>query len=150
MVQSLSKVLLHIIFSTKNRHPFIDAEIESELYAIITSISSSCGSYVHKIGGVEDHLHLFVSLPRVLTISSLLEKIKRNSSKWMKTKGPKYRDFSWQKGFGVFSVSESQEVTVCRYIENQKEHHIKQTFQDEYRQFLQLHKVVYDEKYLWE
>lgn len=150
MSQSLSNVLLHIIFSTKNRHPFIDENIEPELHAYIASISSQHGCYVHKIGGVEDHLHIFLKLARILSISDLLEEIKKNSSKWIKTKGQKYCDFSWQKGFGAFSVSESQNKAVEVYIGNQKEHHKKQSFQDEYRKLLQLNNIPYDERYVWD
>jgi REP element-mobilizing transposase RayT len=150
MPQSLSNVLLHIIFSTKNRHPIIDKIIQPELYAYMTSIFASCGSYIHKIGGVDDHIHIFCSLPRTLSISNLLEEIKKNSSKWVKTKGQKYHDFSWQKGFGAFSVSASLHNALITYISNQEEHHKKQTFQDEYREFLRLNNISYDEKYLWD
>jgi putative transposase len=150
MPQSLSNVLLHQIFSTKHRSPLIDADIEPELYAYMISVFTSCGSYVHKIGGVADHVHVLCTLPRVLSISDLFEKIKKTSSKWIKTKGPKYRDFSWQAGFGVFSVSASLLDVVATYIANQKEHHKKLTFQDEYREFLRLHNIPYDERYLWD
>jgi len=150
MSQSLSNVLLHIIFSTKNRYPFIEEDIETELYAYLTSVFASCGSYVHKIGGVNDHIHLFVTLPRTLAISELLEVSKKNSSKWIKTKGQKYINFSWQKGFGAFSVSASQFDAVVKYIEKQKEYHKIITFQDEYRKFLKLNKIPYDERYVWD
>lgn len=150
MPQSLSKMLLHIIFSTKNRQPFIDGCIESELYAYMTSIAVSNGSYVHKIGGIPDHVHLFVNLPRTLSISDFLEEIKKNSSKWIKTKGQQYENFSWQRGFGAFSVSTSQHKAVVTYLANQKEHHKKHSFQDEYRKFLQLNEIAYDERYVWD
>jgi putative transposase len=150
MSQSLSNVLLHIIFSTKNRCPFIDEAIESELHSYIASTTSSHGSYAYKIGGISDHIHLLVTLPRTLSISDLLEEIKKNSSKWIKTKSQKYADFAWQKGFGVFSVSTSRANAVVTYISNQKEHHQAQSFQDEYRQFLQLNSIPYDEKYVWD
>ncbi len=150
MAQSLANVLLHIIFSTKNRHPFIDKDIEPELYAYITSISTSCGCYVHKIGGIEDHLHLFTSLPRTLTISDMLEEVKKNSSKWIKTKGEKYCEFAWQKGFGAFSVSASLHGAVSTYISKQKEHHKVYTFQDEYRKILKLNNIPFDERYVWD
>jgi REP element-mobilizing transposase RayT len=130
MAQSLSNVLLHIIFSTKNR--YINDNITSELYAVIVSISVANGSFVYKIGGVEDHVHLLVNLPRILSISHLIEEIKKVSSKWIKTKGEKYKDFSWQKGYGVFSVSESQRDAVSQYIANQKEHHQVLSYQDEF------------------
>lgn len=150
MSQSLSNVLLHLIFSTKHRSPLIDEDIEPELYSYLISIFISCGSYVHKIGGVADHIHVLCTLPRTLSISDLLEKIKKTSSKWVKTKGQKYSDFSWQAGFGVFSVSGSLHNVVATYITNQKEHHKKLTFQDEYREFLRLNKIPYDERYLWD
>jgi REP element-mobilizing transposase RayT len=150
MAQSLSNVLLHIIFSTKNRLPMIDQIIEKELYAYITSITNSNGCYLHQIGGIEDHIHIFTSLPRTLMISDLLEEIKKNSSKWIKSKGDKYHDFTWQKGYGVFSVSASQHEHVASYIANQKEHHKAINFQDEYRKFLNLNKVPFDERYVWE
>ena len=150
MSQSLSNVLLHIIFSTKNRQPFIDSRLEPELHAYLTTICASHGSYVHKIGGLEDHIHLLVTLPRTLTISNLLEELKKNSSKWIKAKGANYQEFLWQKGFGAFSVSMSQCPAVSTYISNQKEHHKNQSYQDEFRQFLQLHQIPFDEKYVWD
>ncbi len=150
MAQSLSNVLIHVIFSTKNRCSFIDNAIEHELHTYLASIASSCGSYVHKIGGVEDHVHLLVTLPRTLSISNLLEELKKNSSKWIKTKDKKYHDFAWQKGFGAFSVSESLHEAVATYISNQKEHHKIHTFQDEFRKILQRHNIPYDERYVWD
>ena len=110
----------------------------------------SNGSYVHKIGGVEDHVHLLCTLPRTLTISDLLEQIKKNSSKWIKTKGLRYSSFTWQKGFAAYSVSESQNEVIINYIENQKEHHKKHSYQDEYRKFLLLNNVPFDERYVWD
>jgi len=148
--QSLSNVLLHIIFSTKNRQLFIDDDIIPELYAYIISISASKGSYAHKIGGMSDHIHLLITLPRILSICDLLEELKKNSSKWIKLKGKKYKNFAWQKGYGVFSVSESQHNAVAKYIMNQREHHKTKSFQDEYREFLKLNKIPFDEKYIWE
>jgi REP element-mobilizing transposase RayT len=104
---------------------------------------------VYEIGGVEDHVHLLLSLPRTLTISNLLEDIKKISSKWMKdnAKGLKY--FGWQNGYGVFSVSESVKEKVIEYIQNQKEHHKKVTFQEEFLKFLKVNKVPYNEEFLW-
>ncbi len=150
MSQSLSNVLLHIIFSTKNRMGYIDEQIEPELYAYLVSVLNDNGSFVHRIGGMSDHVHIFCTLPRTLSISELLEEIKKHSSKWIKTKGQQYFDFSWQKGFGVFSVSPSQYDAVVSYINNQKEHHKTHSFQDEYRKFLKLNNVKWDERYVWD
>jgi REP element-mobilizing transposase RayT len=139
-----------MIFSTKHRSPLIDENIEPELHAYMISVFTSCGSYVHKIGGVADHVHVLCTLPRTLSISDLFEKIKKTSSKWIKTKGSKYLKFSWQAGYGVFSVSRSLFDIVVAYITNQKEHHQKLSFQDEYREFLRLNKIPYDERYVWD
>src|SRR6187431_3097209 len=133
MAQSLSNVPLHIIFSTKNRVPFIDKTIMPELYAYITSISTANGSYIHNIGGIDDHIHVLATLPRVLTMCGLVQELKQHSSKWIKSKDQKYKGFAWQKGYGAFAVSESLIPTVSKYISNQKEHHQSLTFQDEYR-----------------
>lgn len=150
MAQSLSNVLLHIIFSTKQRRPFITPNIESELYAYITTLVSAQGSYMHKIGGIEDHIHLLVTLPRTISISTLLEELKKNSSKWIKSKGNQFRDFSWQKGFGAFSVSITHQKAVEKYIATQKDHHKTISFQDEFRKLLTLHKISYNEEYVWD
>ena len=150
MSQSLANVLLHFIFSTKKRMLFIDEQIEHELHSYITSICTTEGSYVHKIGGMPDHIHLFCSLPRTVAISNFIEQIKKNSTQWIKTKNPQYKDFAWQNGYGVFSVSESSYEPVSNYINNQKKHHQKISFQDEYRNFLKLNKIPFDERYLWD
>jgi putative transposase len=150
MAQSLSNVILHIIFSTKNRQPYIDENIASELYAYMVSISAPSGSYVYKIGGIEDHIHILSTLPRTLCISDALEELKKNSSKWIKTKGKQYLDFSWQKGYAALSVSESNRGAVESYIASQKEHHKRRSFQDEYRELLRLNKIPFDERYVWD
>ncbi len=103
-----------------------------------------------KLEEVNDHVHLLATLPRTLSISSLLEEIKKNSSKWIKTKGKNYLDFSWQKGFGAFSVSVSQQNAVTNYISNQKAHHKILSFQEEYRKLLLLHNIPFDERYVWD
>jgi Transposase IS200 like len=97
-----------------------------------------------------EYIHLFTALPRTLSISDLVEEMKKNSSKWIKTKGQKYDNFSWQKGYGAFSVSASQHNAVAAYIAKQKEHHKTQSYQEEYRKFLQLNQIPYDERYVWD
>jgi REP element-mobilizing transposase RayT len=105
---------------------------------------------MHEIGGIEDHVHLLVSLPRTLPLSKLVEEIKKSSSKWIKTKGNLYSNFAWQSGYGAFSIGQSGYDDLRKYIQTQKEHHKKVTFQDEYRAFLKKYCIAYDEKYLWD
>ncbi len=150
MPQSLSSILIHLIFSTKNREPFISPEIETELYPYMASIFKAIKSPALIINGTSDHLHTLFSLSRVITIANLVEEVKTESSKWIKTKGTEFRDFHWQNGYGAFSIGQSQVPSVKRYIERQKEHHRRITFQDEYRKFLKLYRVDYDERYVWD
>ena len=150
MSQSLASILVHIIFSTKNRQPRIFPEIKNELHTYMAGISRSLGALVHEIGGVEDHVHLFISLPRTLSISKFIEELKRGSSKWIKTKGNENFDFSWQKGYGALSVGQSSYEAVRLYIQNQEKHHKKISFQDEFRIFLKQYELDYDEKYVWD
>ena len=139
-----------MIFSTKNREPFITPEIEGELYPYLASIfkAQKCPALI--INGTADHLHTLFSLSRVIKIADLLEEVKTDSSKWIKTKGRQFRNFHWQSGYGAFSIGQSQVPAVTRYIARQKEHHRRITFQDEYRKFLQRYRVDYDERYVWD
>ncbi|MCE5185597.1 MAG: IS200/IS605 family transposase [Planctomycetaceae bacterium] len=150
MSQSLAQVLIHIVFSTKERHPFIDTAIESQLYAYIgDTIKRSKGVPV-KINGTTDHVHILTSMPRTTSLADFIEDIKRNSSRWIKTKGSEYEKFAWQNGYGAFSVSFSQKGAVLEYILSQKEHHFKLTFKEELIVFLRKHEIAYDERYLWD
>jgi putative transposase len=105
MSQSLSNILVHIVFSTKNREPTILPSIENELYAFLISQATDLGNYVHKIGGIHDHLHMLVTLRKTLSISEIIEELKKSSSRWIKTKGQAFDTFAWQKGYGAFSAS---------------------------------------------
>jgi putative transposase len=136
MAQSLSNVLLHVVFSTKQRRPWIDVAIEEELRKYIGGIRRELDCPSHRIGGTDDHIHIACSLSRTMTISKLVEEIKTASSKWIKTKGDQYGGFSWQNGYGAFSIGQSQLDDLKRYIANQREHHRRSSFQDEYRQLL--------------
>ena len=102
------------------------------------------------INGTSDHLHTLLSLSRVVTIADLVEEVKTESSKWIKTKGREFRKFHWQNGYGAFSIGQSQVQRVKRYIARQKEHHRRITFQDEYRKFLKAYDIQYDERYVWD
>ena len=150
MAQSLANILIHIIFSTKKRQSMILPEIMPELYTYMTGIARVKKSEVHEIGGVEDHVHLLVSLPRTLPLSKLVEDVKKGSSKWIKTKGKPYTNFAWQNGYGAFSIGQSTYEDLRKYIQTQKDHHKNISFQDEYRAFLKKYRIVYDEKHVWD
>ena len=150
MPQSLANVLVHLIFSTKSRGRFIRPDIEDELFRYLASLCRACGCPAHKIGGTDDHVHLACSLSRTITLSKLLEEIKKRSSKWIKTKGDAFAGFSWQNGYGAFSIGHSQLGSLKRYIATQREHHRHKTFQEEFREFLEKYQVNYDERYVWD
>jgi len=151
MPQSLSRMLIHLVFSTKYRQPLISESIEPELYAYIAKILyDECDSPAEIIGGDKDHLHILLVMSRTRTIAQIVELIKKRSSKRIKPKSVKFRRFQWQTGYGAFSVSVSNEAVVKAYIANQKEHHRKKTYQHEFRGMLRKHKVEYDEQYVWD
>ncbi len=150
MAQSLANILVHIIFSTKNRAPFIKPAIEKELFPYLASIFKANRSPAHLIGGTEDHIHIVCSLSRTIALANLLEEAKKSSSKWVKTKGPEFLKFAWQNGYGAFSIGQSQLNVVKNYIAGQKEHHKKKTFQDEFREFLRKYQIQFDERYVWD
>jgi REP-associated tyrosine transposase len=102
------------------------------------------------IGGTADHVHILFSLGRVVRVADILEEVKADSSKWIKTQGREFRNFHWQKGYGAFSIGQSQVPTLKRYIARQKDHHKRVTFQDEYRAFLKSYGIEYDERYVWD
>ena len=148
MPQSLSKMYLHIVFSTKYRERIIHDEVRLKLHAYMVKTFSALGSYVHEIYANPDHVHILCQLPRTITVADLLSKVKSSSSKWLKTQG--IDNFTWQRGYAVFSVSEWGVLPVQNYIKNQYEHHKTKAYQDEVRDFLKEYKVEYDEKYMWD
>ncbi|MBK9216814.1 MAG: IS200/IS605 family transposase [Chloracidobacterium sp.] len=151
MPQSLAHLFIHIVFSTKHRQPLISEKIEPELYAYVAKILyDECHSPAVIIGGDKDHLHILLALSRIWSIAKVIELIKKRSSKWIKTKGKEFAPFQWQTGYGAFSVSKSSVPAVKKYIENQKEHHQKKTFEDEFIGFLEKHGIGYDERYVWD
>ncbi len=146
MGQSHACVIVHLVFGTKNRHGFITTSIKNDLHAYIAGTARGEGADVYEIGGIEDHVHILLGLPRTVAISVLAEKIKSSSSKWLKMKEESLRYFAWQQGYGIFSVSHSNIETVRKYIQNQPEHHKKFKFQDELRILLQKHNIQFDER----
>ena len=150
MPQSLANILVHVTFSTKNRERLIRPEIEGELYPYLASICRACDSPSHAVGGIEDHVHIALTLGRTISVAKLLAEIKASSSKWIKTKGPQYAGFAWQNGYGALSIGQAQLPTLNRYIGNQKEHHRSRSYQEEFREFLKRYQVPYDERYVWD
>lgn len=149
MGQSLSQIYLHIIFSTKDRKRFISKEINTELYNYLGRVFIGLKCPALSIGGTEDHIHILCKLNKTMSVSALIEKAKTSTSKWLKTKGNDYKDFYWQSGYGVFSVSQSQIPLVSNYISNQEKHHKKSSFKSELRAFLKKYELEYDEMYIW-
>lgn len=150
MPQSLAKLYVHIVYSTKYRFPFIDSDIEDELFAYMGGTIRELGGFPFKINGMPDHVHICSSLPRTISIAKYVEEIKRNSSKWIKTKGEAYLDFAWQNGYAAFSVSPYSKNIVVNYIADQKKHHKKLSFKDELLLSLKKHKIEYNTDYLWD
>ncbi len=149
MSQSLSKLYIHAIFHVKNNECLIQPEDEKELYAYMGGTIKISKSIPIVINGTENHIHILCIMSKNISLSALLEDIKTNSSRWIKTFGPHYREFAWQGGYAGYSVSQSKVDVVKKYIENQKEHHNKQSFKEEYIRFLKENGVEYNDDYLW-
>jgi REP element-mobilizing transposase RayT len=150
MPQSLSKVIIHIIFSTKDREPWLDRDVRPRMHGYLATICRELKAEVFLVGGVSDHVHLVTTLPRTLSPAELVEAVKKTSSKWIKALDPKYRGFYWQRGYGAFSVSPSQLRDVLKYVKTQEDHHRTRGFQEEYREFLGKHGMQFDERYVWD
>ena len=150
MGQSLVKNYIHIVFSTKHRIPLIDDAIESELFGYLGGICNNLDCQVITVGGYTDHVHVLCMLSKKIPLVKLLGELKAHSSKWIKTKGFKYQNFYWQDGYGAFSVKSKDVHIVSNYIANQKAHHNKLSFKDEYRTHLVNHGYDFDEQYVWD
>lgn len=148
MPQSLSRNVVHLIFSTKLRQPFITPPVRDKLFAYRAGTLNKLRCPALRVGGVADHVHVLFVLSKTMSLSKVVEEMKKESSKWAKSAiHPK---FYWQTGYGAFSVSASNERKVADYIANQERHHRRMTFQQEFRKFLEKHRVVYDERYVWD
>ncbi len=151
MPQSVAKVYLHVVFSTKNRAPFLtDRDLRQETHAYLAGACRKLGVPSLIVGGVEDHVHISCYMSRTISMADLVAEIKRESSKWIKTKDGTLNDFRWQSGYGIFSLSPSHTDDLRRYIENQEEHHRHESFKDEYRRLLKKYDIEYDERYVWD
>jgi putative transposase len=151
MPQSLAQVYLHLVFSTKNREPLLQpATVRAETHAYLGGVCRNLKSPALIVGGVEDHVHILCRLGRELAIADFVRELKRDSSKWLKTKGPGLADFHWQNGYGAFSISPIHVEALSKYIANQEEHHRTVTFQDEFRRILKKYGLECDERYVWD
>src|SRR5260370_15636310 len=150
MPQSLSLVLIHVIFSTKDRCALLDVDVRPKLHAYLATIARNAGCECYRAGGVSDHVHLAIRLSRTLSIADLVENQKTASSRWLKTQAPNLEAFSWQRGYGCFSVGPMDLDSLCVYIDQQAKHHKTRTFQEQFRMFLKKYGVEYDEAYVWD
>jgi putative transposase len=149
MPQSLARIHLHLVFSTKNREPWLRDSLRDDLHAYVAAILRNAGCPVTAMNSVEDHIHILFELSRTKAMCWVAEEVKTTSSKWMKTRGDALAGFAWQTGYGVFAVSASSLPNVCRYIAAQREHHARRSFQDEYREMLERNRLTYNERHVW-
>jgi REP element-mobilizing transposase RayT len=150
MPQSLSYLLVHLVFSTKHRKPFLNDEVRGEMQAYLASVISGSANICVRVGGVADHIHIALFIARTETMSKLVERLKVASSKWIKTKGPEFTKFAWQRGYAAFSVGLSDRAALVRYIDGQAEHHRRRDFQAEMRAMFAKYRVAFDERFVWD
>ena len=150
MPQSLTRLYGHLVFSTKDRWPWLNDSVRSRVHAYLATTVRSLGAPWVVAGGVADHVHLLFDLGRMVAPVMFVEQVKRESSKFVKTLGAEYRTFYWQRGYGFFSVSPQERDVVENYIRNQEEHHQTLSFQDEYRAMLDRMGIEFDEQYVWD
>jgi len=148
-MSTYSRLLVHMVFSTKERYPWIVDELRPDLHAYIGGLARSIDSTAITVGGVADHIHALIAMPTRLSVADLARHLKSNSSGWVHERWPD-RLFQWQNGYGAFSVSRSNEGAVTRYIANQEAHHRQQSFQEEFLELLQRHGIEYDPRYVWD
>ena len=150
MPQSLSKLYIHLIFSTQQREPLPIPSVRGSLHAYLATVLKNQDSPALKIGGTSDHAHLLFRLSKNLALADVVKKVKTSSSKWLKAQARALQSFHWQNGYGGFSVSLAEVDSVAAYIEGQEAHHRVVSFQDEYRGFLKEYGVEFDERYVWD
>ena len=151
MPQSLAQIYLHIVFSTKERRPFLQhSALRNETHKYIGGTCNNLDCPVLCVGGAADHVHLLCRLSRSVAVADLVKELKRDSSKWLKSKDAALADFYWQNGYGAFSVSPGHDQALCEYIANQEEHHRQESFQDELRRLLRKYGVEWDERFVWD
>lgn len=150
MPQSLARLHIHLVYSTKGRTPCLADDLRADLHAYQASVLQGLGCDPVIINSVEDHVHALFDLSRTVSVAAAVEEVKKSSSRWIKAKRPELNGFAWQAGYGAFAVSRSKVNPVRRYIENQREHHRSMSFQDELRALLRRHGIAFDERYVWD
>lgn len=150
MSQLLASLHVHIVFSTKHREPLIAPDLAPRLYGYLGGVARGADSPLVAVGGVADDVHILVSLGRQTCVADLVRDLKANSSAWVHETFPDKPQFAWQAGYGAFAVSKSNVPAVRAYIAGQEARHKKRTFHDEYREFLRLHEIEWDERYVWD
>jgi REP element-mobilizing transposase RayT len=151
MAQSLAKILVHTIFSTKDRRPFLrDKLLRDQMHRYLGGILANLDCQPIIVGGVEDHVHLLCSLSRTSDAAAIVKEVKRGSSLWIKTADRDLNDFAWQNGYGIFSIGFSQVSAARKYIATQEIHHRQVSFQDEFRGLLRKYELEFDERYVWD
>lgn len=150
MPGTYSQVLLHVVFSTKHREPWISPELAERLYPYMGGIIRAEKGVLYDIGGIEDHVHLYLRWRTDGRISDLMRTVKARSSKWVHDEYPALKSFAWQEGYSVFSVSKLQEAAVKQYIAGQRAHHAKEDFKTELLRMLRLHEIEFDEQYVFD
>lgn len=149
MAHTYTNLLVHAVFSTKDREPVLSAEVRDRLCPYLGGIVHEMGGRALAINGVEDHVHSLISIPPTVCVADVMRVLKANSSKWIHETWPGLRSFAWQTGYGAFSVSQSQADGVSEYIDRQEEHHKRMTFQEEFLALLKRHGISYDPRYVW-
>jgi REP element-mobilizing transposase RayT len=147
MPDAYTNLLVHVVFSTKNRDKSLTGDVRRELFPYLTSLSRECGAKAYATGGGLDHVHMLINMPPSLTVSDLLRFLKANSSRWIRSKFN--RSFGWQRGYGAFSVSRSRCPEVCAYIEGQVDHHRRVAFEDEFVSLLKRSEIEFENERLW-
>ncbi len=150
MPQSFALIIVHLVFSTKDRAPVLNTSIRPALHAYLATVARNAGCECFRVGGMADHVHLAISLSRITTSAKLVEELKTSSSKWLKSQSPAVTNFAWQRGYAAFSVGPSDLTALRHYIDTQEQHHHKQTFEEELRAFLAKYGIEHDERYMWD
>ena len=150
MPHTYVNLLVHVIFSTKDRRPHMTPDLRPRLFAYIGGVVRELGGTPSIVNGTDDHVHVLLGLPATKAVADVLRIVKTNSSRWVHETFPALRAFAWQSGYGAFSVSQSNADAVHAYIATQEEHHRHVSFQEEYAQFLKRHGITYDERYVWD